>query len=92
VRSQGVDWEGLDELVEASRIPCREEVLDILRNTSEWVIRNDKVVDSRKLFQCALYFTAVFTVNCFGWQFYCKPMDGQGRLRRLLRLRGASRA
>ena len=53
--------EGLDELVEASRIPCREEVLDILRNTSEMGIRNDKVVDSRKLFQYApLYFTAVF--------------------------------
>lgn len=48
VRSHGVDWKGLTVLVEASRMPYRDEVLDILRNTPEWVIRNDKVVDSRK--------------------------------------------
>lgn len=44
----GEDWEGLEKLVEASKMPYRDEVLDILRNTPEWVVRNGKVVDSRK--------------------------------------------
>lgn len=48
VRSLGVDWERLTALVEASDMPYRDEVLDILRNTPEWVIRDGKVVDGRK--------------------------------------------
>ncbi len=43
----GVDWEGLAQLVEASDMPYRNEVLDILANTPVWVIRDGKVVDGR---------------------------------------------
>lgn len=46
--SLGEDWEGLTSLVEESDMPCREEVLRILRNTPVWVTRNGVVVDSRK--------------------------------------------
>lgn len=35
---RGVDWCGLIGLVEVSDMPYREEVLDILRNTPEWII------------------------------------------------------
>lgn len=45
---RGVDWRGLEKLVIASEMPYRDEVLDILHNTPEWVIRNGKVVDSRQ--------------------------------------------
>lgn len=48
VKSRGVDWEGLTRLVEASNMPYRAEVLDILGNTPEWVTRDGKIVDSRK--------------------------------------------
>lgn len=48
VKSRGVDWEGLARLVEASDMPYRTEVLNILNNTPEWVIHDGKVVDSRK--------------------------------------------
>lgn len=48
VKSRGVDWKGLARLVGASDMPYREEVLDILENTPEWVTRGGKVVDSRK--------------------------------------------
>ena len=44
----GIDWAGLERLVEVSDMDYREEVLDILRNTPVWVIRNGKVVDGRK--------------------------------------------
>lgn len=43
-----VDWCGLEKLVMASDMPYRQEVLDILHNTPEWVIRNGRVVDSRQ--------------------------------------------
>ena len=43
-----VDWRGLEKLVATSDMPYRDEVLDILRNTPEWVIQGGKVVDSRK--------------------------------------------
>lgn len=46
--SQGVDWEGFLELVEASDMPYRDEVLDILHNTPEWIFSGGKVVDGRK--------------------------------------------
>lgn len=44
----GVDWKGLTRLVENSEMPYREDVLDILYNTPEWVIRNGVVVDGRQ--------------------------------------------
>lgn len=46
--SHGEDWEGLRELVAASQMPHRDEVLHILDNTPVWVIKDGKVVDSRK--------------------------------------------
>lgn len=48
VSSVGVDWVGLAVLVEASDMPYRDEVLDILRNTPENVFRDGVLVDSRK--------------------------------------------
>lgn len=46
--SRGVNWEGLTDLVDASDMPYRNEVLDILRNTPEWIVQNGVVVDGRK--------------------------------------------
>lgn len=48
VVSRGVDWQGLAALVAASDMPSRAEVLDILHNTPEWIVRNGVVVDGRK--------------------------------------------
>lgn len=48
VHAEGIDWAGLTALVEASQMPYRDEVLDILRHTPEWVIRDGRVVDGRK--------------------------------------------
>lgn len=48
MESRGVDWTGLAELVALSGMPHRGEVLDILYNTPEWVIRDGAIVDSRK--------------------------------------------
>lgn len=48
VESLGVDWKGLILLVGESDMPYRDEVLDILHYTPEWIIRNGKVVDGRK--------------------------------------------
>ena len=42
----GIDWERLERQVVASDMPYRDEVLEILRNTPVWVIRDGKVVDS----------------------------------------------
>lgn len=45
----GIDWQRLEEAVERSaELPDRDEVLHILRHTPVWVIRDGKVVDSRK--------------------------------------------
>ena len=46
--ARGVNWEGLTDLVDTSDMPYRDEVLNILRNTPEWVVRNGVVVDGRK--------------------------------------------
>ena len=43
-----IDWLELTGLVETSNMPYRDEVLDILHYTPEWIIRNGKVVDGRK--------------------------------------------
>lgn len=48
VYSPGIDWHGLTVLVEASDMPYRNEVLDILNNTPENVFQNGVLVDSRK--------------------------------------------
>ena len=46
-RSLGIDWQGLIELVEVSDMRHRDEVLALLRNTPEWIVRNGQVVDGR---------------------------------------------
>ena len=48
VESRGVNWEGLAALVESSDMSYRDEVLEILYHTPEFVIREGKVVDSRQ--------------------------------------------
>ena len=48
VKSKGVDWEGLERMVESSDMPWRDAVLETITGTPEWVIENGKVVDSRK--------------------------------------------
>lgn len=48
VVSLGIDWEGLTAQVEASQMPYRDEVLDILYHTPEWILRDGKIVDGRK--------------------------------------------
>lgn len=48
VESPGVDWEGLAGLVESSDMSYRDEVLEILYHTPEFVIREGKIVDSRQ--------------------------------------------
>ena len=46
--SLGENWEGLQALVERSDMPHRDEVLNILINTPEWITERGHVVDSRK--------------------------------------------
>lgn len=48
VKSKGVDWDGLERMVESSDMPWRDEVLETIAGTPEWVIENGKVTDSRK--------------------------------------------
>lgn len=49
VQGHGVDWEGLETFVRTEDIPYKEEVLEILQNTPEWIYdENKKVVDGRK--------------------------------------------
>lgn len=47
VQPKGINWEGLTDMVEASDMKYRSEVLNILRNTPENTYRNGKLVDSR---------------------------------------------
>ena len=46
--AEDIDWAGLTALVETSEMPYRDEVLNILYNTPEWIIRDGRVVDGRK--------------------------------------------
>ena len=46
--SLGENWQGLLALVERSDMPYRDETLNILRNTPEWVTERGHGVDSRK--------------------------------------------
>lgn len=48
VSYSGIDWQALTASVEASDMPYRDEVLDILHKTPEKVFRNGVLVDSRK--------------------------------------------
>ena len=48
VQSVGVDWKGLEKLVEESDMPHRDAALEILRNTPEWIRRDGRIVDGRK--------------------------------------------
>ncbi len=45
----GYDWKGLYDMVSYSDMPYKEQVVDILENTPEWVFdENGKIIDSRK--------------------------------------------
>ena len=46
--ARGVDWAGLTAVVDSSTMKYRDEVLDILRYTPEWITRDHVVVDGRK--------------------------------------------
>lgn len=50
VEAVGIDWQGLEALVAAdASCPARAEVLEILRETPEWICDDqDRVVDGRK--------------------------------------------
>lgn len=49
VQSHGIDWAGLESQVAARDIPYKEEVLDVLRNTPEWIYDDEeRVIDGRK--------------------------------------------
>lgn len=45
---RGIDWATLQAKVECSDMPYKEEVLQILYHTPEWVVKNGIVVDGRK--------------------------------------------
>lgn len=49
VGSMGVDWDTLITMVEEDeKVPYREEVLDVLYNTPERVVRNGKAINERE--------------------------------------------
>lgn len=49
VQSHSIDWAGLESQVAAQDIPYKDEVLDVLRNTPEWIYDDDnRVIDGRK--------------------------------------------
>lgn len=49
VTAQGIDWDGLATFVsDTPAVPCRDEVLEILKNVPEWIVHAGKVVDGRK--------------------------------------------
>ena len=50
VTAEGIDWNGLIALVESDRAcPAQQEVLQILRNTPEWIYDDqNRIVDGRK--------------------------------------------
>ena len=48
VTSHGIDWQGLDSLLSRSTIPYSAQMLDIVRNTPEFIYdKNNKIVDGR---------------------------------------------
>lgn len=49
IEGHGIDWEQLEEKTAASDVPYKEEVLDVLRNTPEWIYDdNNRIIDGRK--------------------------------------------
>lgn len=48
IESVGIDWRGLYDAVSVSGMPYRDEVLAILSNSPEWIVRGGVVVDGRK--------------------------------------------
>lgn len=44
----GEDWEGLARIIRTLDVPWRDEALDVIEHTPEWVTEGGKVVDSRK--------------------------------------------
>lgn len=46
--SAEIDWEGLREMASGSGMPFGDRAADIIDNTPVWVVRQGKVVDSRK--------------------------------------------
>lgn len=44
----GEDWEGLARIIRTLDVPWRDEAVDIIEKTPEWVVEGGKVVDSRK--------------------------------------------
>ena len=48
VVTAGEDWEGLSALLRTSAIKGREEALEIMDSTPEWVVSNGRIVGSRK--------------------------------------------
>ena len=43
VQSHGIDWAGLESQVAERDIPYKDEVLDVLRNTPEWIYDDDNL-------------------------------------------------
>lgn len=60
--AEGVDWDGLAAMVEADgKVPAREEVLDILRNTPVWIYNEEgRIIDGRKKRLMDLYGGTVY--------------------------------
>ena len=49
VSSIGIDWQGLADKVEESKMKSSDEILSIINNIPEWIVKEGTVVDSRKL-------------------------------------------
>ncbi len=48
INSLGIDWQGLDSLLSRSTIPYSAQMLDIVRNTPEFIYdSNNKIIDGR---------------------------------------------
>lgn len=49
VQGHGIDWEGLEAMVAVMDVPYKDEVLNLLHDTPEWIFdEKDRVVDGRK--------------------------------------------
>ena len=44
----GEDWEGLARIIRTLDVPWRDEAVNVIEKTPEWVVEGGKVVDSRK--------------------------------------------
>lgn len=48
VTAKGVDWDELTRVVENTDGQYKDELLDVLKNVPEWVVRDGAIVDGRK--------------------------------------------